>query len=311
MGSRGEPDGRGRVGSGPGPLVIIGGAEDRGGSILKTFVELAGGSRAVVAVLATASGEPEGAERSYETAFKRLGVAAVNTLRVERRDDAGRREVLERAREATGFFFTGGDQLRITSTLGGTPLDELIHLRHEEGAVVAGTSAGASAMSETMIVAGDSDDAPKKCTIKMAPGMGFLEGTVVDQHFAQRGRLGRLLAAVTQNPKVLGLGVDEDTAVVVLPGGTLRVVGSQTVTVLDGRGIVETNASESLPDQPLALTDVVLHVLPSGYGFDLRRRRPLLDLAATSSSLAWRGPTTNAYTLSASPGEASKVAYHS
>lgn len=263
------------AGARPGPLVIIGGAEDRHGRVLQKFVELAGGPQAVIAVLATASGEPEGAEKDYEQAFGRLGAKRVLTIRISTRQDAADEGNLDKAERATGFFFTGGDQLRITSTLGGTAFDSILHRKHREGAVIAGTSAGASAMSETMIVAGDSDDAPKKCTIKMAPGMGFLEGTVVDQHFAQRGRLGRLLAALAQNPKVLGLGVDEDTAVAVFPDRTLWVVGSQTVTILDGRTIRETNASESVPDEPLALTDVVLHVLPNGYGFDLATRRPL------------------------------------
>lgn len=273
VGAEEKPASRG--GARPGPLVVIGGAEDQGGSILKTFVHLAGGADAVIAILATASGEPRGAEQAYERVFSGLGVRRVEILRVAGRDDAGDTRTLERAAEATGFFFTGGDQLRITATLGGTALDELLHRRHSQGAVIAGTSAGASAMSETMIVAGDSADAPSKCTIKMAPGMGFLEGAVVDQHFAQRGRLGRLLAALAQNPKVLGLGLDEDTAVVVLPDDTFWVVGSQTVIVLDGRTIRRTNASESLPEESLALTDVVLHVLPSGYGFDLSSRRPL------------------------------------
>jgi cyanophycinase len=259
----------------PGPLVIIGGAEDRDGSILKMFVRLAGGAKAVVAVLATASDEPHGAERSYEHAFAGLGVRCVETLRVISREDAGDMKVLERAAQATAFFFTGGDQLRLTATLGGTALDALLHRRHGQGAVIAGTSAGASAMSETMIVSGDSANSPSRCTIKMAPGLGFLQGVVVDQHFAQRGRLGRLLGALAQNPRVLGLGLDEDTAVTVFPDGVFRVAGSQTATVLDGRTIRKTNASEALPDEPLALTDVILHVLPRGYGFDLQSRRPL------------------------------------
>jgi cyanophycinase len=291
LGKKDEPAG---TRTGRGPLVIIGGAEDRDGIILRTFVDLAGGPRAVIAVLATASDEPEGAEADYSEAFRRLGVARVVTLGVSRRAVAGEVKLLEKAEAATGFFFTGGDQLRITSTLGGTPLDALLRRKHrEEGVVVAGTSAGASAMSETMVVAGGGEDAPKKCTIKMAPGMGFLEGVVVDQHFAQRGRLGRLLAALAQNPKVLGLGLDENTAVVVRPGGTLRVVGAETVTVLDGRAIAETNASESLPDEPLALTDVRLHVLPSGWGFDLETRRPVPpagDAAAEDGSEGEPGP---------------------
>lgn len=255
--------------------MIIGGAEDDRGPILEEVVRLAGGDRAVIAVLATASGEPEGAERRYEAAFRKLGVAGVEVLPVRVRQDAERHDILDRAGGATAFFFTGGDQLRITSALGGTSLDSLLRLKHAEGTVVAGTSAGASVMSETMIVEGDSDDAPKKCTIKMAPGMGFLEGAVVDQHFAQRGRLGRLLTALAQNPRVLGLGIDEDTAVCVRPDRTLAVIGSQTVTVVDGRSISHTNASVSLPDEPLALSGVVLHVLPSGYRFDLADRSPL------------------------------------
>ena len=264
-----------RTQSRPGPLVIIGGAEDRDGRILSAFVRLAGGADAVIAILATASDEPEGTEEDYARAFKRLGAKRVETLRVLRRADAGDDDILRRAMGATGFFFAGGDQLRLTSTVGGTLLDAALHERYGQGAVIAGTSAGASAMSETMIVTGPSDDAPKKCTIKMAPGMGFLEGAVVDQHFAQRGRLGRLLAALAQNPRVLGLGIDEDTGVVVFPDRTLRVTGSQTVTILDGRTILETNASEARPDDPLALTEVVLHILPEGYGYDLDARRPL------------------------------------
>lgn len=259
----------------PGPLLIVGGAEDRRGRILERFVALAGGRSARIVVLTTAASQPEQTGETYRQDFVRLGAGSVEVLEISQRPEASSPEARRAVAGASGVFFTGGDQLRVTSALGGTPLDAVLRRRWLEGAVVAGTSAGASAMSETMIVEGDSDDAPKKCTIKMAPGMGFLEGVVVDQHFAQRGRLGRLLAALAQNPKVLGLGIDEDTSVVVLPDKTLWVVGSQTVTVLDGRGIVETNASESSPDEALVLTDVILHVLPDGYGFDLRTRRPL------------------------------------
>jgi len=284
----------------PGPLVVIGGAESEDGRVLRAFIRLAGGPQAVVAVLATASGEPEGAARRYEEVFRGLGAGRIETLRVTSRRDAFRPDILERAEKATAFFFTGGDQLRITSALGGTSLNTLLHRKHQAGAVIAGTSAGASAMSETMIVAGDSEDALKKCTIKMAPGMGFLEGAVIDQHFAQRGRLGRLLAAVAQNPKVVGLGVDEDTAFIADADGNIRVVGSQTVVVVDGQNISETNASESLPDEALALTDVVLHVLPESYGYDLKWRRPLPPAAAG-------GPNRQAPTARSPAGQPRKA----
>lgn len=260
-----------------GNLVIIGGHEDKEGecAILQRVVDLAGGREAVLLVLTTASQEGEAAGRQYHEVFCRLGAAQVMVTHVSTRqeaEDAGQERL---ARAATGIFFTGGDQLRITSTLGGTALGAALVDRYEAGVVVAGTSAGAAAMSGTMIVGGPEDDAPKKCTTAMAPGLGLLEEVVIDQHFAQRGRLGRLLSAVAQNPYVIGLGIDEDTAVVVRPDTRLEVIGSRTVTVVDGAHLIHSNASETRPDDPLALLGVLLHTLPAGYGFDLRRRRPL------------------------------------
>lgn len=260
-----------------GSLVIIGGAEDKQGRcvILRKFVDLAGGDEAVVAVVTAATEDPEKVSRTYREVFGRLEVRETNIVRVERREDAFEREPLERIKRATGIFFTGGDQLRITSALGGTPLYDALYDACGRGVVIAGTSAGASAMSDTMIVGGEDDGAPKRCTTAMAPGMGLLRQIVVDQHFAQRGRIGRLLSALAQNPFVLGVGVDEDTAIVVRPGGVFRVLGSQTVTVLDGKGVSHTNASESVPDEPLALFGVTLHILPAGHGYDLESRKPL------------------------------------
>jgi len=260
-----------------GSLVIIGGAEDKTGRcvILRRFVELAGAEKATVAVITAASEEPERVSRTYREVFARLRVRETSIVRVDRREDAFQEEPLERIKRATGVFFTGGDQLRITSAIGGTPLYEALCEAYEKGTVIAGTSAGASAMSDTMIVGGEDGVAPKRCTTAMAPGMGLLRQIVIDQHFAQRGRIGRLLSALAQNPFVLGVGIDEDTAIVVHPDGIFRVLGSQTVTVLDGRGVSHTNASESAPDEPLALFGVTLHILPAGHGYDLQRRRTL------------------------------------
>ncbi|HHW39614.1 MAG TPA: cyanophycinase [Syntrophomonadaceae bacterium] len=260
-----------------GTLVIIGGAEDKTGErvILRRFVELAGGERARLVVVTSATSRPQLVGDGYSRLFKDLGVQEVSILNVASRQEANIPSAYQTLLDATGIFFTGGDQLRITSLLGGTRLDEALRKAYREGTIIAGTSAGASAMSETMIVEGDGERAPQRNNVKMAPGLGLIREVVVDQHFAQRGRLGRLLTAVAQHPYMLGIGIDEDTAIVVKPGGVFEVIGSQTVTVIDGKQIQETNVSESGPLEPLALTNVILHILPVGYKFDMIQRQPL------------------------------------
>lgn len=261
-----------------GHLLIIGGAEDKTGKceILRYFVQAAGGEKARLVVVTTATREPEATGETYQEVFGRLGVTEVDLLDVQDRPGANSSGVEERLKQATGVFFTGGDQLRITSLIGGTLMDQILHKLYQKGVIIAGTSAGASMMSDTMIVEGASDDTPKKNTVKLAPGLGLLEETVIDQHFAQRGRIGRLLTAVAQNPFIIGIGIDEDTAIVVNQAGQFRVIGSQTVTVIDGRSIQYSNTSQVDPEQPLALTDVILHVLPATYAYDLNARQPLI-----------------------------------
>ncbi len=260
-----------------GTLLIIGGAEDKTGecTILRRFVELAGGERARLVLVTSATGRPLAVGELYRRLFAEFGAPEVAVLHITSRQEANTPGVYETVKRASGIFFTGGDQLRITSLLGGTQFDEALRRAYRDGTVVAGTSAGASAMSETMIVEGEGAEAPKKNTVQMAPGMGLIREVVVDQHFAQRGRLGRLLTAVAQHPYMLGVGIDEDTAIVVRPEGFFEVIGSQTVTVIDGTRIQETNVSELAPCAPLALTNVILHVLPAGYKFDLKKRLPL------------------------------------
>jgi cyanophycinase len=260
-----------------GTLVIIGGSEDRKHKclILKKFVELAGGEKARLAVITAATAKPHISGELYRGIFQELGVQDVAVLNVNTRQDAGTPGAGEALEQATGIFFTGGDQLRLTSILGGTQVDDALHTAYGRGTIIAGTSAGASAMSETMIVEGEETEAPRKNTVQMAPGMGLVHGVVVDQHFAQRGRLGRLLAAVAQYPYVLGVGIDEDTAIIISPDGTFEVIGSQTVTIIDGKQIQETNVSSASPDEPLALTNVIMHILPAAYRFDMKNRRPL------------------------------------
>lgn len=260
-----------------GTLLVIGGAEDKEEEcvILKRFVQMAGGREGRLVLVTSATTRPREVGEGYSRLFQKLGAGEVTVLDVASRREANLESSYRLVAEATGIFFTGGDQLRITSLLGGTRLDEAFHRAYEGGAVLAGTSAGASAMSETMIVEGDGDDPPHRNNVQMAPGLGLIREVVVDQHFAQRGRLGRLLTAVAQHPYMLGVGIDEDTAMVVEPGGVFEVIGSQTVTVVDGREIRETNISETGPREPLVLTNVILHILPAGYRFDLARRRPL------------------------------------
>ncbi|MGB9866616.1 MAG: cyanophycinase [Bacillota bacterium] len=259
-----------------GNLLIIGGAEDKTGDrlILRTFLKLAGGEQSKICVMTVATARPEETGRTYLNVFRELGAAKVDVLHLSSRAQAFQEEAEGIISASTGVFFTGGDQLRITSTLGGTPVDKALRHALARGAVIAGTSAGASAMSSVMIVEGRGEESPKKGAVRLAPGLRFLENAVIDQHFAQRGRIGRLLSAVSQNPYVLGIGVDEDTAILVSPTQVFRVIGSSSVTVVDGRSVLLTNVSELSPQEPLALSHVVLHVLPQGFGFDLQSRQP-------------------------------------
>ena len=260
-----------------GNLVIIGGAEDKNGEcvILRSLVNIIGGSEARLTILTTATENPEKAGAEYRTVFQRLGAVNINVLHINTRDDANMDNSVQAVSESTGIFFTGGDQLRITSILGGTKIFTALHDACQKGTVIAGTSAGASAMTGTMIIDGNDYDTARKCTLKMAPGLGLLEKVLVDQHFHQRGRIGRLLCGVAENPDILGMGIDEDTAVRIYPDAHFDVIGSNSVTIVDGRYIKSSNISELKPDESLAIVNIVLHVLPCGYGFDMKNREAL------------------------------------
>lgn len=255
-----------------GSLLLIGGHEAPRGAILAAFVDLAG-SAPEIALLTLATQEPEEAYRRYRASFEQLGARAVRHLPAAARADCHDPEGVQSLREADGIFFSGGDQLRITSVLGGTPYEAAVRAAHHRGAVVGGTSAGASAMSATMLVGGADEESARRADVRMCPGLGLLPNAVVDQHFAQRGRINRLLAALAQNPGTLGIGIDEDTAVLVR-GDELKVLGSGTATVLDARGAIYGDASEAGVDAPLRLGPVRLWVLPASSRFDLERREP-------------------------------------
>mgnify|MGYP006172170697 CR=1 FL=1 len=257
-----------------GTVMLIGGAEDkvRERVILARFVTLAGERDARIAVICSASSLGPLAGEMYRRVFGELGARDVEAITAVTRAQANDEAAARAIRNASGVFMTGGNQLRLSSTIGGTAVAEAILERHNEGAVVAGTSAGASAMSTHMVAFGASGATPKQRMFQMAAGLGLLPGIIVDQHFEQRNRLGRLLAIIAQNPSLLGVGVDEDTAAVVGPDLVMEVIGRRSVTIIDGADS-DTDAWEVKAYKPLMISNVRLHSLPAGYRFDLRRRQ--------------------------------------
>jgi len=260
--------------AGKGSLCIIGGREDKEGDrrILEAVVARARGGRIVVATVA--SGVPEELWETYSKVFDDLGASDVARLDVPERGGAFGQDALEMLKTARGVFFTGGDQVRITSNIGGTPVCDAIRDVFGRGGVVAGTSAGASAMSETMLIAGEDQQSVRiRQSLHMAPGLALLPGVIIDQHFAERGRMGRLVGAVAQNPRLLGIGIDENTAIIA-QGDSFEVMGDGAVYVVDALGESYTNISEADPEEIMAVFDLRLHILSPGSTFDLKTRRP-------------------------------------
>ena len=257
----------------PGPVMIIGGAEDKlkDKVILSRFIRLAGGTDGHIVVISTASSLGEAATELYWELFTGMGAGGVSGLRPLTREEANKPQDARLLAKATGVFLTGGNQLRLSLVVGGTRLGAALLTAHARGAVVAGTSAGASAVSTHMMAFGASGATPKHRMAQISSGLGLLKGVVVDQHFEQRTRLGRLLAVVAQSPSLIGLGLDEDTAAVVYPDDTLEVLGRGAVTIVDGSHVV-TDAFHTKGHRPMMVSGAILHSLPSGYRFDLRNR---------------------------------------
>lgn len=262
-----------------GPLIIIGGHEDKEGDkvILKAVAERLNGGRLVLATIA--SHEPDGYFETYQKAFSALGVTDLVELYVQDRAETHEADKLALLEGAAGVFFSGGDQLRISNQIGDTPIEARIRQIWRDGGVLAGTSAGASVMSDTMMVRGASAETHRIGDLRMAPGLGLVRDVIIDQHFAERGRIGRLLGAVAQSPRVLGVGIDEDTAIIV-EGEAFRVIGGGAVYVIDAENLTASNIAEARPENTLSMFDVRLHVLASGDGLDLTTRRPLDQPAA-------------------------------
>jgi len=258
----------------------IGGAEETkpGGEILERFVDLACGKKARIVIIPTASDDPQRSGEGYPTLFREMGAKEAAWLRVERREDANAEPALSLLREATGIFITGGDQARLVELLVGTLVMECIRLRNADGVIVSGTSAGASILSALMMaggtgVGGDSNgSAARKGMVDTVAGFGLLQDIIIDQHFSQRGRMGRLLSVFAGTPGLIGIGLDEDTAVLIDREGTLETLGSDMVTIVDGRNTISDYFDRD-NGEVLTITGSSLHVLADGRRFDLDARR--------------------------------------
>jgi cyanophycinase len=268
-----------------GALMPIGGAEDKmkARQILRQFVTLAGSAEAQIAVIPAASMQPMNVGGLYKSLFLDLGAAAVEVIHIDDRSnalDAGRVAALN---QATAVFLTGGNQLRLATLLGGTPIAQALRDRNAAGVPVAGTSAGASILSQHMIAFGRAGEWPTQRMVQLAPGLGLTNRVVIDQHFQQRGRTGRLMVAVAYNPYLLGLGIDEDTAAILDAENRLTVIGRGSVVIVDGAGMTYTNIDQAKRYEPVAVTDMRIHVLIDGFQFDLVQRRPLLPPSTAPS----------------------------
>jgi cyanophycinase len=255
-------------------IIPIGGAEEKQNDplILQRFVELCGGENADIVVLPTASRLQDTGAR-YERIFRELGAADVTAVDFDTRRDCAESNRLDRIARASGVFFTGGNQLRITTLIGGTPVAKLIRERNAHGMHVAGTSAGAAVLSEHMIAFGEEGGSPRAGSVGLSPGLGLTNRFIIDQHFRQRDRLGRLTTALAFNPFAVGIGLDEDTAAFIGPDNTLEVEGSGAITVVDASQLQFSSLDRIDDGEPVCLLGLNIHILVRGATFNLHTRR--------------------------------------
>ncbi len=261
-----------------GHLLVIGGAEDKYNErrILKKFLELAGGTSAEVLIVPVASDYPEFAADVYTQAFRNLGVANPRVLRATSRQDVVNADVEKLLDGVTGIIMTGGDQMRLVSLLGGTKLAEKIRkMVRETEVVLAGTSAGAAAMSTSMIVRGEPSSHPHKNAVRLSPGLGFLKNIIIDQHFSERGRISRLITAVSFNPYNLGIGIDENTAIILDGQGKLEVYGAGSTTIVDGSQITFNEIAEVADNESFSVCGIQFHVMREGLIYNYIDRHPI------------------------------------
>jgi cyanophycinase len=274
-----------------GRLIAIGGAEDKGTEsegyynqhgnlhffelgILKRVVQEMGGANARIEVITTASSIPLEVAENYMTAFSKIGCTNVDVLNIRNREDAKKAEFEERIAKADGVMISGGDQLRLTTIFGGTKFLEIIIDRYKhDGLVIAGTSAGAMAMSNTMIYQGRSDLAHLKGEVKITTGLAFMPDVIIDSHFDKRGRFNRLAQAVSSNPSCTGIGLGEDTGVIVTGSNHIEVIGSGAVVIIDGRDISHSNITEVGMGTPISVENLRVHVLVHGNLYHVKERK--------------------------------------
>ena len=255
-------------------MIPIGGAEEKDGStqILSRFIELAGGEDADIVIIPTASMLRNTGTR-YERLFSDLGASRVSSLDFDTRRDAEEAGRLERLSQASGVFFTGGNQLRLSTLVGGTAVAKAVRQMNAAGIPVAGTSAGAAFMCEHMIAFGDDGSTPIAGSVRLAPGLGLTNRIIIDQHFRQRDRLGRLLTALAYNPFAVGIGLDEDTAAFIAPDNTVHVEGSGGITVVDAADVQFSSMDSVNEGRTVCLVGVKLHILTQGATFNLHTRQ--------------------------------------
>ena len=264
-----------------GYLIPIGGAEEKfhNPDILDKFIEICGGKNARIAIIPTAS-ELEDTGRNYEKLFRQIGIQHAQVLQLITRKDCQSDKYLDYIEKADGVFMTGGNQLRLSTTLGSTPVAQAIRRRNAAGMHVAGTSAGAAFMPEHMIAGGEEGSTPSPDMVTMAPGLGLTNSFIIDQHFRQRDRLGRLLTALAYNPFAVGIGLDEDTAAFIRPGDELEVVGSGGITIIDPTKLSYSSMDRARRGEPVSLIDVKLHILISGGRFEIESRKAIAEETA-------------------------------
>jgi cyanophycinase len=237
-----------------------------------------------IVVMTVATNEPKEVGRKYSSMFRNRGVKHVSVVDISDRDDSFDKRAIKKIHDADALFFTGGDQLHVTSLMGGSPLNDIIYEKIDKGFIIAGTSAGAMMMSDAMIVSGKNDIPPKSGGVEIAPGMNLLDGTIIDTHFSQRGRHGRLMTALAHFPQLLGIGLDERTAIC-QSNGKLKVIGEGVVTIMDARGMRHSNLTHLKENEPLGMFGINIHVLPAGYKYDLKKREPISpDLGSTANA---------------------------
>jgi len=261
-----------------GYIIPIGGAEEKldNPEILDRFVEVCGGREARISIIPTAS-ELEDTGRNYEKLFRQLGVRHTQVLQMITREDCYKDEYLDYIEKSDGVFMTGGNQLRLSTTLGGTPVAQLIRRRNAAGMHVAGTSAGAAFMPEHMIAGGKEGATPSPDMVTLAPGLGLTNNFIIDQHFRQRDRIGRLLTALAYNPFAVGIGLDEDTAAFIRPGDELEVVGSGGITIIDPTDLNHSSMDKARRGKPVSLIGLKLHVLIAGGRFEIATKEAHLE----------------------------------